>query len=148
MHEKRRKKDKRTEETELLSCFFCCREKPIKDFDQSTLNSLLNRYVCKQCVEWQKLPSATKSSRYARVRVVLHYGGYICVDCGCTIEEALVLHHVHFNGRQRRIATIGEKYKNNVPYYFRWLIKHDYPPEDEMVVLCKNCHTVRHSKKK
>jgi hypothetical protein len=64
------------------------------------------------------------------------YGGYICScpKCDETEPKFLSIDHVENNGNEHR-KTIG--YGNGSDIY-RWLIKHDFPKEFQ--VLCMNCN--------
>jgi len=122
---------------------------PIRRFPNETGYGTRNRTICDSCIQKKEAKrKKTRTGLTPKDRVYQHYGGYKCVDCGITQEEVLVLHHIHFNGKECRLEACGNRYKYNSTVYHYWLIRNNYPPKHKQIVLCQNHHILRHSKKR
>ncbi len=134
---------------EQLYCYSHHDYLPIKRFPNESGYGTRNRTICDSCLQRKEAKRRrTGTGLTPKDRVYRHYGGYKCVDGGEEKEEILTLHHVHFNGKECRLEACGSKYQYHSTVYHYWLIRNNYPPKHEQVVLCQNCHTLRHIEEK
>jgi len=68
--------------------------------------------------------------------VIAAYGGK-CVCCGETIRQFLTIDHKNGGGTKHREEMFG----GATTGLYRWLKKHNYPPEYQ--VLCFNCNCAK-----
>lgn len=131
-----------------LYCYTCHTYKPIRHFPHETGYGTTKRTICDKCIQRKQEKRAhTRTGLTSKDRVFQHYGGYKCADCGIEKEEVLDLHHVYNNGKECKIEACRRSYQYNKQVYYCWLIRNNYPPKHEQVVLCQNCHILRHSTK-
>jgi hypothetical protein len=71
-------------------------------------------------------------------KVINHYSGgtMICECCHEYIIEFLTIEHPNKDGKQHRLNTKAGGGKN----FYLWLIKHNYPNDPPLKVLCYNCN--------
>jgi hypothetical protein len=72
-----------------------------------------------------------KNSFKVKVKVIMAYGGK-CVCCEETELDFLTIDHINNNGKIHRLEV------NSGLDLYRWLIKHNYPSEFQL--LCWNCN--------
>lgn len=69
--------------------------------------------------------------------VIQHYGGMRCSQCK---EETRIEHlTLRLVKNNERICSVEAQAIFNTYSYWVWLVQHDYPPEHDQVVLCKEC---------
>lgn len=136
-------------------CKMCGCPKPVSEFRScGNKGSGLKGSTCKSCElfkrrERRKDPKFLENERekrnawYAdrfdrdRKLAIKHYGG-VCVECGESREDALVLHHKNGDGKEER-QKLGSG-----GHYYSGLRKAGYPPGKD--VMCGTCHLIHHRK--
>lgn len=78
--------------------------------------------------------SRKANHRRQRLICIQHYGG-ACQCCGERRVEFLALDHVNGGGHKHRKECGGKM--------CRWLIKHGFPDEPKLRILCHNCNMAR-----
>lgn len=76
--------------------------------------------------------------REARRELISHLGG-LCKDCGISDERVFQFHHVNGDGKEHRTRGYTAK-------YYRVLMDAEKQCPGSIVLLCSNCHAIRHWK--
>lgn len=136
-----------------LYCYACHDYKTAKQFPhESGYGSKAQRSTCAVCLNKRaihnrdKLKRTTRNKYNIKDQTYQHYGGYKCSVGGSTQKEILVLHHVHFNGKECRIEACGTSYQYNSTVYQYWLRRNHYPEKHRQIVVCINQHCLIHKK--
>ncbi len=114
-----------------------------KPDDIQILCSNCNKRKRRHNSSWNDVPQRQLLRRHARdslykVKAIQHYGGK-CNFCGLVDIRFLELDHIHGGGYiDREHIGGGEK-------FYRWLVRHDYPRE--LQVLCGHCNRTKSTRK-
>lgn len=65
--------------------------------------------------------------------LVLEAYGRVCIGCGCADVDILQLDHINNDGGGRDRELQGSR-------FYRWLVKHNFPAEPKLQVMCPSCH--------
>lgn len=129
-------------------CSKCKKWKSLSLFYKKSTQPNKLKNWCKKCY----IKSVTKHRRRTKDSCFEHYGGYICVRCGTTDKEVLTLDHINDDGAEMR-KTIFLLSNNNGGHasgnaLYSRLIKHNFPSEHKLQVLCWNCQAKKEMKRR
>ena len=111
------------------SCSICKEMKPLEDFHKDS-HAKTGRYAqCKACQNARQKEIA----RSNKVKAVEYLGGK-CKDCGGAFHVACMdFHHINPDEKTKGIAGLGTNSWKNIKIEL-----------DKCVLLCANCHRIRH----
>jgi hypothetical protein len=72
-----------------------------------------------------------------RAQVFAHYGT-VCACCGSA--DDLTIDHVNGDGAEHRKELFGTPRGASGTQFYLWLIRHDFPSEPPLQVLCRACN--------
>jgi len=115
---------------ETLRCYGCKKEKPIAEFNNSSLSNTNRCRRCRACVKKDKYGRKQRIREAIRA-IKLHYG---CQICGYNrLSEALDCHHLDPSKKGRDLSsniTSWNQFKKEI---------------QKCVILCRVCHAEVHA---
>ena len=116
----------------MITCYACKEDKPESEFSKDKRNKSGYNSYCKQC----KSKKAREKARFEK-KVAIHYKGGKCVDCDGIFHQAIYeFHHLDEKNKKANPAHLINRYG----------FKKAKEELDKCVLLCANCHRIRHHK--
>ena len=117
-------------------CKICGKEQPIKNFYKITGKQHKDSWDCRDSYCTTCRADLTHKRRILLKQKAVEYKGGKCLDCNLITDQYCVYDFHHINGK-KDFSLSKFKHKS-----LEWL----KPELDKCILLCSNCHRIRHSK--